>query len=99
MASSTRGAFVTLFAAGLLGAVLGHPAHAASFTPLTLQDLIGGETFSSRNGLVFSDFEAELDLPDRIDAGDIRVFATRDGFLLVGPFRFLGMESGGINLS
>jgi hypothetical protein len=89
-----------VFAVALLGAILANPAHACSSAGLTLQQLIGGETFRTNNGLRFGDFRVEIsgDLEGQIEPGDIRVTILGDGFHLSGPMSAANGEMGDILL-
>jgi len=95
MLRRTFGRCQFLFALALLGAVLVSPANA-----LTLQDLIDGDTFSTANGLFFSDFDAHIsgDLAGQIGAADIQIIVASDGFLLTGPMSVADGELGDILL-
>jgi hypothetical protein len=81
-----------------LGAVLAGPAYAC---PDTLQDLIDGDTFTTPNGLFFSDFDAQIsgDLAGQIDATDIHFVVVNDGFFLTGPLSVADGEIGDILVS
>lgn len=96
MLRRTVGRCQFLFALALLGAILVSPADA-----LTLQDLIGGDTFSTDNGLLFSDFAAQIsgDLAGQIDPADISVVVLNDGFFITGPLSAADGEVGDILLS
>jgi hypothetical protein len=77
---------------------LAGPAYAC---PDTLQDLIDGDTFTTPNGLFFSDFDAQIsgDLAGQIDATDIHFVVVNDGFFLTGPLSAADGEIGDILLS
>jgi len=83
----------------ILSTTLAGPALASSVGTFTLQELIDGETFTSDSGLLFSDFTADVDLPDGFDASHILVRPGEDGFALIGPFVALARETGRIDLS
>jgi hypothetical protein len=80
---------------------LASPAHPCSAAKLTLQQLLGGETFTTDNGLRFSDFGVVIsgDLAGQIDASDIHVVVVNDGFFLTGPLSAADGEIGDILLS
>jgi len=93
----------SVLAVGLLGAML---ALANSSAALTLQDLIDGDTFSTDNGLLFSDFGAVIsgDLAGQIDPSDIQVTVESGGFSfggfsLAGPLSAADGEMSDIVLS
>jgi hypothetical protein len=81
--------------------MLADPAHTCSSAKLTLQQLIGGESFSSESGLVFSGFAITFgeDLQGQVDPGDFDLRLLDDGFRLTGPVRITDGEVGEILLS
>lgn len=93
---------LSLFAVALLGVLLANPAHAcSSAATLTLSDLIGGETFTTDNELMFSDFDVVIsgDLAGQLDPSDILVTILADGFMLSGPMSAADGELGDILVS
>ncbi len=78
---------LSVFAAALLGVLLAAPAHAGSHATITLSDLLAGDSFTTDNGLTFSDFDAVIsgDLAAQIDPSDIVATILDDGFMLSGP--------------
>ena len=76
---------LSLFAVLVLGVLLSNPAHACSTAALTLSDLIGGETFTTANGLTFSDFDFSVDPSSEIDPDAISVTVLDDGFRITDP--------------
>lgn len=89
----------TLLAVAILSTTLASPALASPLGTFSLQELIDGETFTTDSGLLFSDFSADVDLPDGTDAGHIFVRLVENGFALIGPFMVLAGETGRIDLS
>lgn len=85
MLSSILGRCLSVFAVAVLGALLANPAHACSSAALTLSQLIEGETFTTANGLTFSDFDFSVDPSSLIDPNDIRVIVLDDGFRINDP--------------
>jgi hypothetical protein len=93
--------FLYVLAAAILSATLAGPAHANSVGTLTLQDLIDGETFRTENGLLFSGFSADVDLPHACLGSllqNILVLPGESGFSLTGPFFALAGQTGRIDL-
>jgi hypothetical protein len=102
MSIPSFGRFLYVLAAAILSATLAGPAHANSVGTLTLQDLIDGETFRSENGLLFSEFSADVDLPRACRGSllkNILVLPGESGFSLTGPFSAFAGETGRIDLS
>lgn len=102
MSSAIPRRSLSLFAVALLGVLLANPAHACSTAAgLTLSDLIGGETFTTDNGLTFSDFEVVISgsLASQIDPSDIVATILADGFMLSGPMSAADGELGDILVS
>jgi hypothetical protein len=74
-----------VFVAAILSVLLANPADACSSAALTLSQLIDGETFTTANGLTFSDFDFSIDPSSQIDPNDIRVIVVDDGFRINDP--------------
>jgi hypothetical protein len=85
----------------LLSATLASPAHTSSAAKFTLQDLIDGETFLTKNGLLFSDFDVVIsgDLESQVDPADINLRVLDDGFRLKKPVSTSNGEIGEILIS
>ena len=92
---------LSVLALALLGAMLASAAHASSVAKFTLQSLIDGETFITKNGLVFSDFDVVVsgDLESQVDPADINLRVLDDGFRLKGPVGVTSGEMGEILIS
>jgi hypothetical protein len=92
---------LSVLAVALLSATLAGPAHTSSAAKFTLQSLIDGESFITKNGLLFSDFDVVIsgDLESQVDLADINLRVLDDGFRLKGPVSTRNGELGEILIS